>query len=66
MARGIDFCKQVSFELFLGDNRCFLAYIVKMIIPNLGSIEGKLFPKCLTCKEKIEKKELPGTYGWSG
>ena len=38
-------------------------YIVRKAVPNLRIIEGETISKMLglTCREKSEKKELPGT-----
>ena len=42
----IGFCKQVSFKLFPeGGNRCCTAFIIRKIIPDLGSIKTKAMAK---------------------
>ena len=54
----IGVCKQVSFYLFPKDgNRCNTMYIVRKVLPNLGSIKSKTKAK-LTCRVRSGREEL--------
>ena len=58
----MDFCKRASFKLFPeGGNRRCTVYLVRKVIPNLGSIKGKTMTNCFTeCLGRSGIEELPG------